>query len=105
MHDPLTSWKMSANKKASAQRQSWVGDGGGTAGEGGQVSGKRGLASPQAATAGSEGGELVEEVGGINVDASFVRSRVQEKLEGWDRGELLSVEGQVRNTYTALIVG
>ena len=93
MHDPLTSWKMSANKKASAQRQSLGGGGGG---DGGRTPGRRGPMSPVAAgSPASGGGELEDESAGMNVDASFVRSRVREKLEGWDRGELLSVEGQV----------
>ena len=69
MHDPLSAWKMCSSKKASAQRRSL---------------------GPTPAV-----GDLEEEGSGISVDASFVRSRVKEKLEGWDRGELLSVEGQV----------
>ncbi len=85
MHDPLTSWKMSANKKAQRQRVGADGDGEG------EVA-KEGTASP---ASGSKKVAQDDESGGINVDASFVRSRVREKLEGWDRGELLSVEGQV----------
>ena len=77
MHDPLTAWKMSASKKASAQR--------------------RGL-GPSVQTSAGPGSGLEDEGTGISVDASFVRSRVREKLEGWDRGELLSVEGQVKCT-------
>ena len=85
MHDPLTSWKMSANKKAQRQRGGNDGDGEGTGS-------KEASASP---VSGSKKVVQDDESGGINVDASFVRSRVREKLEGWDRGELLSVEGQV----------
>jgi hypothetical protein len=92
MHDPLTSWKMSANKKAQRQR-------GGADGHGEDVSAKEGPASP---ASGLKKIVQDDDSGGINVDASFVRSRVREKLEGWDRGELLSVEGQVCAHYVQL---
>jgi ataxia telangiectasia mutated family protein len=65
LHDPLDSWRMTP-EKAARQQESERKDGD----------------TP-----------MESEVAGAN--ARLVRMKLKEKLEGWDRGELLGVQGQV----------
>ncbi|KAJ1470172.1 phosphatidylinositol 3 and 4-kinase-domain-containing protein, partial [Baffinella frigidus] len=68
LHDPLDSWKMT---KAKAAQQ-------------------------QAKGSGSTSTSEVEEVEVQSADGRLVRRAFQDKLKGWDRGEMLGVEGQVK---------
>mmetsp|Transcript_1537 Transcript_1537/g.4162 ORF Transcript_1537/g.4162 Transcript_1537/m.4162 type:complete len:2043 (+) Transcript_1537:628-6756(+) len=93
VHDPLIDWRLVADKKATDQRQNL--DGGV---RGGGVSATKGVGAGAVSNVVEEKeekiGEKKEHTG--ERDGVRVRNRVREKLEGWENGEVLSVEGQVQ---------
>lgn len=96
VHDPITKWVLSA--EAARRRQGGIGADGGAGGGGGdqqdggapseQRSAEDGaLASPAAGPDGADS---------RNADAEKVLMRVRQKLDGFEDGDIRSVEGQAR---------